>query len=1694
MNIEKKIENGGATPQGRLTAEEFNQLVDAVTNLEASVNELVGAAGIQRNIRISNNLDSRNVAASKGNPCILKFTFVSQERYSITDPYEDTGERGLLQLSVKNSTSDTYEVVKQLYISSGTVCSIDVAEWLTTGANNIMLKVTGEISEVTTPAFVYTVQLTSLSLAADNFKWWLACNGDITVPFNVGGNVSKVLHVTLESESYLASYQAALGTAVYTETAYNYTVPHPGKTGIYRLSAYVANADDTIRTRPIEYSIMCVANGDQTLMMAINNVAESATNWVENNLLQYSIHHGDAATAQATFTVKNVATGQIIYRSNQDNIPTDTMQVFTIPLEVETVDSGNFNIQINVTDVDGRPMAAATVIEVNNSLGYGAVPGAIFYLNPRTRNNAQDNRMAIINEMTGEEIHPQWTGTNGYNDIWTTDAAGNSVLRLMAGSSCNTLVTPLSPEAARTGRTIEMEYAISNVSDFDTPVIDCTQPHMGSFTGFRIYPDRVQMYSSALKDEDSQSFKFNTDERIHLTLCIMPNAYGNTDFNLCILYVNGVKNREFSYASNDYFLTESPLLIGSEGADIDIYGLRIYDKALSSEGILKKNYVSWRTDNEEKNRVLEHNDVYDAAGTDIDFEKVKKLCNVVVFEGEIPSYINPNKFRNNVYIYWRDNPERNVKIENAPQDGQGTSSMFYLGWNQRNKCDNNTIITYADGTQDVKKFTFMPGMPKVSKVTWKLNWASSCQCNKMGSVNSINDMATLLECLNEANSRVSIYQHPFAGFQLSWNDDGEPVYTFLGLYTGGPDKSDAGTMGLDTDTYPELLFVEGSDNASKCAMFKVPWNPKKGYIKYNADEEALQYNGENAWDYDSGAPETQEEVQALYEKIWMPRYNFVYQCSPNLTYWDGTLDELNSPENILLHRGDDTEFWLDGGNVYYYEAAEGKFIPSDIGDGTINLYSQLVDKGYGLTQAMLAGRTNSELNQLFIAARILKFSTEAPLYFAKNAAIFTRNWIEFKAGSDNRTKNTYFIMLGSVEDGYLCYFIHDDTDTIGPWTNQGQDKKGYWVEVGDKYANGQPVWNGEQNRFFNLMELAWAEDIRVEMHAYMNAMIELSGSNTGNFSDKLFQFFQKYYFDKAQEYFPQTLYNETARILYEKGKIALIAGTYQNDTDPMTQSMGDYYSGWKRWIKYRIQYMQSKYAFGDYSAAGTGHIIVRAAGNDITYNLTPAIWMYPCVATGTSIVRGERTPAGETCRVTISLGGSADQQNQIKGAHWLQSIGGWWDKNVTGTMTIVGRMLRELQIGHPTENITISITALQISDTPSLQLLDVRRIATLGGVLSLTACTHLRKVYASGTAVTQIALPPGGPLQHVEYSPQNQYVTLRNFPLLKASGVVMDECLTVVSDFLIENCPQLNPIDLLRRIMAAQAGQEAHTLKRVRAVGFDAAYEGSEGSATLDDLATLANGTYQGLDSSGLAGSETYPVLDGTITIAANCYEDSINTLRGAFTRLVLNITGEYYIRFACPAVAKICATQWGDGVGITRAQAAAVTDIGTVFKNNTEITSFDELRFFTGIKKIGDGAFYGCTLLRSIIYPPGLSTIGTQQTLSVLESVKIYDVENFYLGNNIQGVITINLIYIGSVQWFHDYVFRSVVVDKMYMANPIPPEHKSWGYGHNPNCVGDFYVPIGSANAYQEWMPRTDGYLEYDFELDPDGVKPPEL
>ena len=106
----------------------------------------------------------------------------------------------------------------------------------------------------------------------------------------------------------------------------------------------------------------------------------------------------------------------------------------------------------------------------------------------------------------------------------------------------------------------------------------------------------------------------------------------------------------------------------------------------------------------------------------------------------------------------------------------------------------------------------------------------------------------------------------------------------------------------------------------------------------------------------------------------------------------------------------------------------------------------------------------------------------------------------------------------------------------------------------------------------------------------------------------------------------------------------------------------------------------------------------------------------------------------------------------------------------------------------------------------------------------------------------------------------------------------------------------------------------------------------------------------------------------------------------------------ENCIDFADETVKNICLMNWdADGDGeLSKSEAAIVTSLDNVFKGNTDITSFEELQFFTGLTNIDIKEFNGCKNLRIIRLPKSLSSIGNDAfaDCSLLETVVSY-IEN---------------------------------------------------------------------------------------------------
>ena len=201
-------------------------------------------------------------------------------------------------------------------------------------------------------------------------------------------------------------------------------------------------------------------------------------------------------------------------------------------------------------------------------------------------------------------------------------------------------------------------------------------------------------------------------------------------------------------------------------------------------------------------------------------------------------------------------------------------------------------------------------------------------------------------------------------------------------------------------------------------------------------------------------------------------------------------------------------------------------------------------------------------------------------------------------------------------------------------------------------------------------------------------------------------------------------------------------------------------------------------------------------------------------------------------------------------------------------------------------------------------------------------------------------------------------------------------------------------------------------------------------------------------------------------------------------------------ISFADPEVERICVAQWDtDGDGrLSQAEAVAVASVSNVFQSNKTITSFDELRFFTGLTSISDFSFYSCTNLVSVKLPASVTEIG-ENAFGEDESLKevllpsgvrtIAKMAFFRCRNLVKVTLPNGLTTIGESAFFYCENLQSVTIPAtvtsigesafamlgtspdVYCRATTPPTAAADAFNYS-TARGTLHVPVGCVDAYR--------------------------
>ena len=1507
----------------------------------------------------------------------ITVSFESQQK-GVTDTiWEEFIEDYYVSVLIdKGGLGNFVPVITDQLVTSGSDFTFDIRKSLGTGNNRVRIVAIGTESEAK-GSKVLTLNLTSMYLAPSNFTWYKPFIQGETYALggmNIGGNLQKILKIKVSKEGYEKLYEVNIGGDIYTTTAYVFNgmeFPEAG-TGVYNVDMWLdANG---LTSDHLVYNIICVSQEDKftAQLVAIGDPAKVVYNFTDNVLFQYSVYNGGTASGTPHIRISSIVNTNPTVLVNEDlvNVATASPLTYTASLEIEMEDeSAALQLEAILTYANKQEV----IFPVDNSKSYPATTGAVFYMNPSARNNAQDNRAKIINAVNSAQINATFTrmswaeGTDG----WTTDDEGRRCLRLPAMSTVDIAYQPL---AKVSQKTIEFVYKVKNAADYDEPIITiCSDVNDPRFRGIKITPKNILVHSRDLNVEDSlQDYNTTDEETLHVLITIIPN-YKTNYGNLAQIYCNGTKVRSFSFESADRWDVTSNVVMGSNTADLFVYKMRVYDRGFESYDALK-NYINSLPSASAKENAMFNieaplDDSYKLSYDDC----VRNGLNTMVIEildqdQTIPSIVNPSSKQCNLWIDIKNPIEGELDedfaylfggsdILNQTIEGQGTTAMTYARWNFRWKLDS----TYNK-----------------RRITAKKNFASSMHSHKMGATRLFNDLNEKIVGANDANARTAVFQYPVYGFQkiLIEGTVGQYRYEPIGLYTIGPDKGDKPTFGFDNKAFKNtLIHMEGTDHTPKGVGMDYPWNKLVysgsgegfGSVLQTGDVEVAWEVGA-AGDYDPKDDPT--DVKALLDVEFQPAYNVAYNNSPYIHGVTETLTQINADVNAWQERktSDGTaysglEFFTDGVyDLYFFNAQTQKYEANGI-----NLLTDL-----GLSSSSVSGKTLDEKTEMFKNARRQRFANNWGQYWDTRDAVFTYTAIMVTGATDNFKKNSYPYKFKALADGGKWRWRHDDLDTIFDINNQGLAAKIYSILVGDKTETGS-VYRGDNSVFWTLVKETQQEAIKSMVHSIYNAMVELSpyGSNT---LDKVYGCYRRYFWDMAQDYFPSSAYNKDAEWTYED---TWAAGQFSSDgINPLTQALGGHYEAERDWVKLRIIFTAAYYNYGPFNPNGYQDISAGQLGyggaNTHTFMFVPAIDFNPTVLRGQSgyFSVGDRVKAGETASLTIPNISGADTRIYVQGVDWMEDVGDLSTLQVSAdytTLSVGSKRLKRFKIGDVNASkVKTNVKNIDFKECPSMMVVDARNVSSLGGNIDLTKMPRLQEAYFGGTDVKSVNLANGSKITKLQIGDEVTQLSLMNLMFLDREG--FDYTSLPKLEFLrIENCPALNPYQMLKELY----NLDNSALRDIRVIGFDE----QATSEDFDMFANLANDIdkdgnphiYNGIDSEGSPIDDSKPIIEGTLTIAGNIYEDTYESIKGAFPNLNMNYH-DIYVRIKDPEVLRVLMERSGkgDGVGITVDEAESIDRIDQWFFRNANITSFDELVRLP-VKTLMRYAFLECTSLTSI-------------------------------------------------------------------------------------------------------------------------------
>ena len=1326
-----------------------------------------GGGGSVSTVRVTNNLPLNSFSIARGNAAWIDFTYTSFENEV------STGD-GTVNVTINNKAIEALSGT----VLHGVAKRIDVAEYLKTGSNTV--KVTCSDQYGSSRSLVYNISVIELRIES-YFDATRIFSDTITFRYKVYGQIEKYVNILIDGEEFSKN---KLNASV---SGNEITLVLPKQShGCHKITAFVSAFvnDSEVQSNILEYEIICTeADNNAAMITSVYKVSEVTHGDLVS--IPYMVYDPTKLEADVELIICSQVAGELIEIErlpvtvgrglqywNTRKYP-EGKNIFTI--------SYTYKLYGVETTITKSHTVVANAIDINVT---AETDSLALYLSAQGRTNAEQNPAvwrftpeAILGQPS-DEITTTFENFNWRSNGWVVDDSGDTCLRLNGDARATINFKPFQEDFKLNGKTIEFEFAVRDVNDRDATVISCYSRERG----FLATPDTAFMQSAGSK----VSCNYKDNERIRVAVSV---EHADSSSRFVSIYLDGILSGVQRYATTDNFSQENPvnITLGSSLCGLDLYTIRVYNKALSTAQVLT-NYIADQADPTTKVKLFTDNDLLDE-NDNISYERVKALGQlpIVTFTGQMPTYKGDKK-KKSVRMKFEDpaNPELNFDVLLDQIDVQGTSSQFYIRKNWK--------VKLPEARQH------MPGAIPAKVFCIKVDYAEATGTHNTGSANYIETLYDRNEVLlppqkDDTRVRTTIQGFPCILFEKA-TEDSEPVF------------SSKGNFNYDKDAENAFGFTEDYDSFGvECWEF------------CNNTSDPVNFAGEIPDDWLEDFEPRYAPKSANFERI-----EELKEIEELAASGKGTMTAAQRTELATLMRDCIANFkemhdWVC--STATYTLSNGKKVPII----PVPLAEPIT---YGET-------TYTEDNEEY---RLAKFKYEFKNYFNMHYSSMYYVFTFFALMTDQRAKNLFLTRWKEDDGVYRWYPYFYDNDTIFGINNEGALVFDYFHEDTDQLGSSN-VFNGQNSVLWHNYRLCFPKEIedtysalRSDGKLTYNKIIEQFVTNG---SDK----WSAAIYNADADYKYVSMAREAVEHKDEEGNV--VTGI---DASNLYQVRGPGEHHLRYFIANRLNYCDSKWYAGSYPKDDIFlRIYTPKAADDATQEeidrinaslaavpanpcitITPFSDMYAGVRYKSGTLQQQRVKAGESytfgpLNQNETFG---DTETAIYGAGEISSLG-----DLSGLYCGVinlsnARKLTELTIGNANPAYyNDNFREISVGANGLLRRIDLRNCSGLGiagenpqKTLELSACPNIEEIYTEGTNLESIDLPESGYIKVLHLPASITTLNIKNQQYIEDFTI---ESYSNVRTLCIENCPTLDT----NEILSACSTDGRYTVERVRLTGID---------------------------------------------------------------------------------------------------------------------------------------------------------------------------------------------------------------------------------------------------------------------------------